>query len=177
VTPARDFSGLDFGQPSSPLFHDASSSPSDGMSLYATFSEVKLIGSGQFSEVYRVTEKPERQLFTPSKSSESGFSSSPAEQEPTSRNVYAVKKAKSRFLGPRDRRERMQEVLILKELGMHDHVVSYVDHWMDDGNFLCIQTEFCENGSLDKFLEQHGTKGRLDEFRVWKTLLELCLVC
>jgi mitosis inhibitor protein kinase SWE1 len=178
VTPARDFSHFNFGRESSPSFPD-SFITEDGMSLYSKFSEVKHIGTGEFSEVYRVTEKSGRsygQLFTPGRSSESGFSSSPVEHKSVIPNVYAVKKAKNRFLGPRDRRERMQEVQILKELGKHEHIVSYVDHWMDDGGYLCIQTEFCENGSLDKFLEQHGTKGRLDEFRVWKMLLELCLV-
>lgn len=177
VTPARDCPNFNFGCGSSPLFAD-SVITEDGMSLTSKFSEVKHIGTGQFSEVYRVTERHHYgQLFTPGRSSESGFSSSPVEHDPVIREVYAVKRAKSRFLGPRDRRERMQEVQILKELGKHDHVVNYVDHWMDDGNYLCIQTEFCEEGSLDKFLEHHGTKGRLDEFRVWKMLLEICLVC
>lgn len=173
VTPARD--GPNF-KASSPLFPQGAITE-DGISLYSKFAEVKHIGTGQFSEVYRVTEKAERShgLFTPGRSSESGFSSSPGEREPAIPQVYAVKKAKNRFLGPRDRRERMAEVQILRELANHEHVVSYVDHWTDEGGHLCIQTEFCENGSLDRFLEQHGTKGRLDEFRVWKMLLELCL--
>jgi mitosis inhibitor protein kinase SWE1 len=178
VTPARDGPHFKSVGVSSPLFPDGALTE-DGMSLYSKFAEVKHIGTGQFSEVYRVTERVERQhgLFTPGRSSASGFSSSPAQHEPAVPQVYAVKKAKNKFLGPRDRRERMAEVQILRDLANHEHVISYVDHWTDDGGHLCIQTEFCDNGSLDRFLEQHGTKGRLDEFRVWKMLLELCLVC
>jgi len=41
---------------------------------------------------------------------------------------------------------------------------------------LFIQTEFCENGSLDLFLREYGNIERLDEFRVWKILVELTLV-
>ena len=177
VTPARDHPSLKWGAASSPVFPDVTLTE-DGMSLYSTFAEVKHVGTGQFSEVYRVTEKHEHShgLFTPGSSSESGFSSSPVEHEPRIPQVYAVKRAKNKFLGPRDRRERMLEVLILKELARHAHVVSYENHWIDEGGRLCIQTEFCESGSLDKFLEQHGEKGRLDEFRVWKMLLELCMV-
>lgn len=177
VTPARDHPSLKWGTTSSPVFPDMTLTE-DGMSLHSRFAEVKHIGTGQFSEVYRVTEKNGHShgLFTPGRSSESGFSSSPVEREPRIPQVYAVKRAKNKFLGPRDRRERMLEVLILKELARHAHVVSYENHWIDEGGRLCIQTEFCEGGSLDKFLEQHGEKGRLDEFRVWKMLLELCMV-
>jgi len=177
VTPARDHPSLNWGATSSPVFPDATLTE-DGMSLHSRFAETKHIGTGQFSEVYRVTEKQGHShgLFTPGRSSESGFSSSPVEPEPRIPQVYAVKRAKNKFLGPRDRRERMLEVLILKELARHAHVVSYENHWIDEGGRLCIQTEFCEGGSLDKFLEQHGEKGRLDEFRVWKMLLELCMV-
>jgi mitosis inhibitor protein kinase SWE1 len=183
VTPAKDKDSLSsrLKRNASPYIFDIMINDHDGTSLHSRFADAKHIGNGQFSEVYRVTEKtgqaPYEQLFTPSKSSENGFSSSPINSEQYVPKVYAVKKAKNRFLGPMDRHERMQEVQILKELGKHDHVVGYVDHWIDDGHYLCIQTEYCENGSLDKFLEQHGTKGRLDEFRVWKMLLELCLVC
>lgn len=155
------------------------------------FSEVKHIGSGQFSEVYQVTQGPKRhpfiasldppltphQLATPRGSSIYG--SSPLPRSPgtgeLSTAVYAVKKSKSSLHGDNARARRMEEADILKELGQHDHVVEFFGSWEDEGH-LYIQTEFCENGSLDKFLEQHGDKGRLDEFRVWKVLLELCSV-
>jgi mitosis inhibitor protein kinase SWE1 len=49
-----------------------------------------------------------------------------------------------------------------------------MDSWENNGH-LYIQTEFCEEGSLDGFLAQAGLKARLDDFRIWKILLELSL--
>lgn len=159
------------------------------------FTEVKHIGSGQFSEVYQVTKGPQQglkqhpfltsldplatphqQLATPRGSSVFGspFVRS-SEDDDSEMRVYAVKKSKSSLHGDGARARRMEEAKILKELGQHEHVLEFFGSW-EDGGHLYIQTEFCENGSLDKFLWQHGNKGRLDEFRVWKMLLELCLV-
>lgn len=90
--------------------------------------------------------------------------------------MYAIKKSKTPYAGIRDRDRRLEEVRILRELGRHEHVVEFIDNWEED-QYLYIQTEYCENGSLDKFLDLHGSKGRLDEFRVWKVMIELCLVC
>jgi mitosis inhibitor protein kinase SWE1 len=66
-------------------------------------------------------------------------------------------------------------VAILKALGQSDHIVQLVDSW-EEKNHLYMQTEFCEEGSLDLFLAQVGRKARLDDFRIWKILLELSLV-
>jgi mitosis inhibitor protein kinase SWE1 len=53
--------------------------------------------------------------------------------------------------------------------------VQYIDDW--EHNFhLYIQTEFCEEGTLDKFLANIGQVGRLDDFRIYKILQDLCLV-
>lgn len=158
------------------------------------FSEVKHIGSGQFSEVYQVIQgSPKRHLFiasldspltphqlaTPRGSSIYGSSPLPRslrdDNDDLMSRTYAVKKSKSKLHGEIARARRMEEVEILKELGQHDHVLELFGSWEDEGH-LYIQTEFCDNGSLDKFLTQHGDRGRLDEFRVWKVLLELCSV-
>lgn len=189
VTPAKDI--FPFGLDSSgflsntvPSFNGNNHEVTSGFK--SRFIDIKHVGSGEFSEVYQVTEKRKSlsstsvyahssQLVTPGNSSVTGFSSSPLPYEPPPK-VYAVKKAKSRFLGPRDRNEKLSEARILKQLKRHDHIVEYIDEWVED-ELLYIQTEFCENGSLDKFLEMHGNKGRLDEFRVWKITLELCMVC
>ncbi|KAH0613626.1 uncharacterized protein H6S33_005512 [Morchella sextelata] len=153
------------------------------------FSEVKHIGSGEFSEVYQVVEREgdghkrhpfidsldpplTPQLATPSRSS--AFGSSPLRATGPVPKMYAVKKSKSAVLSSHGRARRMEEVDILRDLGEHDHVIKFVESWEENGH-LYIQTEYCENGGLDKFLSQHGHKGRLDEFRVWKVLVELCL--
>lgn len=136
------------------------------VSLMARFDKVELIGTGVFSQVYRVTKRPDGTPF--GTSSKSSATSLPEQ-------VFAVKKSIKPYAGNRDRERKLQEVNILKALGRSDHVVHLVDDW-EDRNHLYIQTEFCEEGSLDLFLTQVGRKARLDDFRIWKIMLELCLV-
>jgi mitosis inhibitor protein kinase SWE1 len=62
----------------------------------------------------------------------------------------------------------------LRELGKHEHILELIDSW-EQYDHLFIQTELCENGSLDIFLRDYGNIERLDEFRVWKILVELTL--
>jgi mitosis inhibitor protein kinase SWE1 len=86
--------------------------------------------------------------------------------------VYAVKKTKKPYAGPADREKKLKEVHILRELRGHDHIVCYEDHW-EHNSHLYIQTEFCEEGNLQRFLANAGNKGRLDSFRIWKILSEI----
>ncbi|KAF2011934.1 kinase-like protein [Aaosphaeria arxii CBS 175.79] len=128
-------------------------------SLAERFQSITLCGSGEFSKVYRV-EKPVGRglsLLSP----------------PTSR-VWAVKKSKKPYTGNLDREKKMREVHILRALSGHDHILSLSDSW-EFQNHLYIQTEFCENGNLKDFLASAGYKSRLDDFRIWKILLELSL--
>lgn len=130
--------------------------------ITSRFSIVQPIGTGEFSQVYRV-EKP--------------IAGSPAAQQATRKvgNVWAVKKAKKPYLGQRDRERKLREVEILQALRGNEHIIDLSDTWECKGH-LYIQTEFCENGNLKDFLTQTGFKGRLDDFRIWKILLELCQV-
>lgn len=142
-------------------------------SLTSRFEKVELIGTGEFSKVYRVTEAqkspPFQSIFSlPSKGSNGSPNSLPA-------RVCAVKKSKHPYMGVKDRQRRIHEVDVLKALKDSDHIISFMDSW-EDKNHLYIQTEFCEEGSLDMFLAQVGLKARLDDFRIWKILLELSLV-
>jgi mitosis inhibitor protein kinase SWE1 len=66
-------------------------------------------------------------------------------------------------------------VRTLKALGTHKHILELIDSW-EQYDHLFIQTELCENGSLDVFLRDYGNIERLDEFRVWKILIELTKV-
>ncbi|KAF2205038.1 kinase-like protein [Delitschia confertaspora ATCC 74209] len=127
------------------------------MSLKSRFNSVTLWGKGEFSDVYRV-EHPVSERFT--------FAS------PGAGKVFAVKKTKKPYTGINDRERKLREVAILETLRGHDHIVSYKDSWEDKGH-LYIQTEFCENGNLKDFLAQAGFASRLDDFRIWKILLEL----
>lgn len=130
-------------------------------SLTARFGSVSLYGTGEFSRVYRV-EKPVSNPLAPHRS-------------PSVGGVWAVKKTKQPITGPKDRERKMKEVNILKALRGNDHVIECVDSW-EAKNHLYIQTEFCEDGNLKDFLTRTGHNGRLDDFRIWKILLELSLV-
>ena len=126
-------------------------------SLTARFAQVSTYGIGEFSQVFRV-ERPLSASFQQTASS--------------THSVWAVKKSRKPYTGNKDRQRKMREVQILKELRGHEHIIELVDDW-ESKNHLYIQTEFCENGNLKDFLTQAGNKGRLDDFRIWKILLEL----
>ncbi len=129
--------------------------------LTSRFGQVTVLGTGEFSQVYRV----EKSLADSTAAS--------AHTAKTHGQVWAVKKTKKPYIGNRDRQRKLREVQILKMLRGHEHLVQYVDHW-EAKNHLYIQTEFCENGNLKDFLTQAGFKARLDDFRIWKILLEMC---
>lgn len=114
----------------------------------AHFTQLAILGSGEFSEAVKVEDK-------------------------SSGEVSAVKRMKRRFVGPRDRLRHLEEVDILRHLGGHANVISLVDAWEED-NHLFIQTELCPLGTLSFFLEGYGyLVGTLDEPRLWKVLAEL----
>ncbi|KAF7719467.1 Uncharacterized protein PECH_005249 [Penicillium ucsense] len=139
-------------------------------SLTSRFAKVELVGTGEFSQVFRVAQ--------PHNGSFSSVFSLPADDTMSPKDlthqVWAVKKSKQPYSGLKDRERRLREVDILKALVNSDHVVNFFDSW-EEKNHLYIQTEFCEEGSLDVFLAQAGLKARLDDFRIWKILLELSL--
>lgn len=129
-------------------------------SLTARFGSSTSFGVGEFSQVYRV-EKPVRSNLTGSQS-ETGHA----------HNMWAVKKSRRPYTSNGDRARKMREVQILEQLRGHEHIIELVTSW-ESKNHLYIQTEFYENGNLKDFLAQAGFKGRLDDFRIWKILLEL----
>ena len=140
-------------------------------SLTSRFEKVDLTGAGEFSQVYRVSQPPEtspfHKIYSMAVSRSDSRSSLPE-------RVFAVKKSRYPYAGAKDRQRKIHEVDVLKALGHSDHILSFVDSW-EDNSHLYIQTEFCEEGTLDVFLAQVGVKARLDDFRIWKILLELSL--
>ncbi|OJD13320.1 WEE protein kinase [Emergomyces pasteurianus Ep9510] len=144
-------------------------------SLTSRFEKVELVGTGEFSQVYRVTEPQSTTPFgSPFRQTSFSQRSEKSNRTTASRTerVWAVKKSNQPCTGPKDRERRNNEVVALKALAECDYIISYADSWECD-NILYIQTEFCEEGSLDLFLSQVGLKARLDDFRIWKILLEL----
>lgn len=135
------------------------------LSLTSKFEKVDLVGTGEFSQVYRVSQPPKQSPFHFSTSRSSSRASIPGK-------VWAVKKSRHAYSGPKDRARKVHEVDVLKALGHNDNILNFVESWEDRGH-LYIQTEFCEEGTLSAFLAQAGSKARLDDFRIWKILLEL----
>ncbi|KAH8726432.1 hypothetical protein GQ44DRAFT_613787 [Phaeosphaeriaceae sp. PMI808] len=129
-------------------------------SLADRFHEVKQLDSsqGEFSTIYRVSRpvKP-----SPSKS-------------PAGGQVWVVKKSKKPYTGAGDRARKIREVDILYALRSNDHVLNIKTHWEADAH-LYIQTEYCEGGNMRNYLDTVGYNSRLDDFRIWKILLELSM--
>jgi mitosis inhibitor protein kinase SWE1 len=136
------------------------------------FDKSEAIGSGEFSHVFKVT-KSTYPPYAPV------FATTPGRHTPSSPRpdvrVYVVKKLCAPITGPKDRKKRYREVEVLKALSQCDHVVRYFESW-EENHQLYIQTEYCEEGSLEEFLDNVGKTGRLDDFRIWKIMLELCYV-
>ena len=89
--------------------------------------------------------------------------------------MWAVKRSKRPYVGAKDKARQVMEVRVLQALRGHEHVVRLADSW-EVGGRLYIQTEFCESGNLRDFLARAGFVARLDDFRIWKILLELSSV-
>ncbi|KAK6951187.1 hypothetical protein Daesc_007718 [Daldinia eschscholtzii] len=137
--------------------------------LISRFGKVEFIGKGEFSYVYKVTEAAQ-----PARMVQSSFFSTPTHRatSPPASKVYAVKKLTLPIQGNKDRALRFREVSVLENLKGCDHILQLVNSWEDEG-CLYIQTEYCEEGSLNAFLSFVGLKGRLDDFRIWKIMLEI----
>lgn len=173
--PVTPTGGRDFKSSTSHLVtpvNGRTSSLDADASLYSRFDKVDQIGKGEFSTVYRVTkyDNPESAFDHLGTTTPSDRNRSPAKGQ-----VFAVKKSKHPYTGPKDRDTKLREVHVLQALTHADHVVKYVDTW-EHNFYLYIQTEFCEEGTLDRFLGNHGRSGRLDDFRIFKILQDLCLV-
>ncbi|KAI1154613.1 hypothetical protein F4825DRAFT_448368 [Nemania diffusa] len=142
-------------------------------SLIHRFGKVEFIGRGEFSEVYKVTES-----VKPLVAVDTGFfytpthpvTTTPTSPPPT--KVFAVKKLILPIQGDKDRKLRLKEVDTLRSLTGCDHILQLINNWEENNN-LYIQTEFCEEGNLNEFLKEVGAKGRLDDFRIWKIMLEI----
>jgi mitosis inhibitor protein kinase SWE1 len=94
---------------------------------------------------------------------------------PAGSQVWVVKKSRKPYLGAGDRQRKLREVEVLYALRGNDHVLDIKDHW-EVNSHLYIQTEYCEGGNLRRFLDTVGYSSRLDDFRIWKILLELSMV-
>ncbi|KAL7623227.1 mitosis inhibitor protein kinase swe1 [Parahypoxylon ruwenzoriense] len=138
--------------------------------LMSRFGKVEFVGKGEFSQVYKVTD-----ISQSAATVQHNFFSTPTHRtppSPSSAEVYAVKKLTVPIQGIKDRAFRLREVSVLEILKGRSHILQLIDSW-EENNSLYIQTEYCEEGNLDVFLSFIGLKGRLDDFRIWKIMLEI----
>lgn len=125
--------------------------------LYEQFNNVQVIGEGQFSKVYQVT-------------------------LPDTGNKYAVKSVNPNKNNPKAR--IIQEISLLAEINKttsndqegKEYIIDFISSWKEMDTFY-IMTNYYENGNLDKFLEEQiiSKKKRLEDWRIWKILVELSL--
>ena len=125
--------------------------------LYEQFNNVHVIGEGQFSKVFQVT-------------------------LPDTGRKYAVKSATPNKHNPRAR--IIQEISLLAEINSttsndqegKEYVINFISSWMEMDTFY-IMTDYYENGNLDNFLEEYiiSKKKRLEDWRIWKIIVELSL--
>lgn len=99
-------------------------SSSQGRKLSLDFVVHGLAGKGAFSEVSKVTHRLDG-------------------------TTYAVKKNLVPYVTNHDRKDAIREVFALSALQGHSNVIRYYDAWFEEkGQFLMIQTEFLQGGSL-----------------------------
>lgn len=136
--------------------------------LAQRFRRVEKIGQGEFSTVFKVEGKSSSPSFSRSTSSALHNSSSPTPM--AARDALAVKRVKKQRSSA-----RYKEVDILRALRGRPHIIEFVDCWESEEH-LYIVTEYCEESSLMLFLLPICKDSRLDDFRIWKILLEIGLV-
>ena len=108
------------------------------------FEDKGLIGSGQFSEVFMVTER-------------GGLLRS-----------FAVKKSKRQFKSKKDRDLLMNEVQTMKRLGSCDYIIQFFNAWQENC-FFFVQIDLAERGTLSDLLCDLSKRGdRVSDLTVWK---------
>lgn len=155
--------------------HSVASHDADAV-LASMFRKVECVGRGEFSQVFRVVAQP-----TFDHTLVDCFGTTPSKRSPADRRslsaaatqkVFAVKKIRLPFFGQKEREAKLREVTALEAVRDRENVLQIFDHWERNGH-LYIQTEYCEEGGMDNFLKKAGEHGRLDDFRIWKILLEI----
>lgn len=124
--------------------------------LFEKFTNVSSIGDGQFSTVYQVTFQQTNKKYA----------------------VKAIQPNKHTSI-----RRILQEIKILSEISESEldqegkeYVIGFISSWKHETSFY-IMTEYCENGTLDGFLQEQviAKKTRLEDWRIWKIIVELSL--
>ncbi|GAV53229.1 hypothetical protein ZYGR_0AI05130 [Zygosaccharomyces rouxii] len=152
---------LEFAAPSgsaesSPLQHRKHAELNPDCHLFEKFKNVCTLGEGQFSRVYQVTFAQNNRKYA----------------------VKAIQPNKYNTV-----KRILQEVKILDEVSKtnldqegKEYVIDFISSWKYQNAFY-VMTEYCENGNLDGFLQEHiiAKNTRLEDWRIWKIIVELSL--
>lgn len=173
--------------PTTPIFTDPTMLSSANPFLIKSFNnQVKLLGKGEFSQVYQVNFQNKayaiKQLVNKTKNGsfintnkQKVCLNTELNTDPISKHLGILNMEKVAF---------SEEVEVLNAIKRSQHhtqnirdnyakyIINYVDFFQFESNNYIV-AEFYEKGTLDQFLLSHGITNKLDEFRIWKILLEL----
>ncbi|XP_023568523.1 wee1-like protein kinase 2 [Octodon degus] len=89
--------------------------------------------------------------------------------------VYAVKRCTKPLQSSSNEDAYLREVHAYAVLGHHPHVIGYYSSWSED-NYLIIQTEYCNGGSLKNAISENTESGNhFSELKLKDILLQLAL--
>jgi mitosis inhibitor protein kinase SWE1 len=131
--------------------------------LERDFVLLQSLGSGEFSQVWKVRDKKHGRLWAVKAGKPyTGYT-----------NRYPKLHGLDCLLTWGSLRQ-LEEVSILRNLSVepHPHVIDFIDSW-EHNDRLFIRTELAECGDLSRFLLSLGDYAGMGEAQVWKTLVEL----
>lgn len=117
-------------------------------------NSIRYVGSGQFSIAFECNFQNEK---------------------------FAIKRTRKPVIGSHERKSILREVEALRLLTSitddtevedgKENLVFFIEAWSFNNHYY-IMTEFCEGGTLYEFLQENKNY-KIDEFRVWKILIEI----
>jgi serine/threonine protein kinase len=132
-----------FGQ-----YYDPDANDDPDSFLTANFEVLGILGTGSFSDVFRVSRKKDRTQF-------------------------ALKRSKQSFSGTTDMLRRLQEVASMWLVSESPNCVRIHGAWEHRG-VLYILAELCDNGSLQDVIDyMTDTDARFTEYQVWQVFHQI----
>ncbi|TPX75492.1 hypothetical protein CcCBS67573_g03238 [Chytriomyces confervae] len=143
------------------------------------------LGRGAFADVFKIQQQPRHGTTNHHHSPKNKMIPNPAERTPTHTShhhpptftfaaaasskdssdsdlrYFALKKTRNTITGPRDRRDKIEELVILHKLEGKSNVVQIHEAWEQYG-CLYFVLEFCEGGDLAGFLDSKMNGGSPD---------------
>ncbi|CAL6007152.1 Kinase [Hexamita inflata] len=84
---------------------------------------------------------------------------------------YALKEINVSHMAQRDRSDQLNEIRILASI-YHPNVLGYYECFIENGK-LCIVTDFCGQGDLEKLINQHTkSKTKIPEALIWNIIMQ-----